>query len=77
MVNVGDMVYIIKNPPRDRNWGPAFVLEMDKYCGRICKVVDIWGRDEDGGDWFYIDIDGRHFVWCEDYVVKKKRQRTE
>lgn len=77
MVNVGDLVYIIKNPPRDRNCGTGFILEMDEYCGRICKVVDIYDRDADGGDWFYIDIDGRRFVWCEDYVVKKKRQRTE
>lgn len=74
MVKVGDRVMIIKEPPEDRGCGPSFVLDMDKYCGKVGKIVRIICNDEDGGAWFSTDIDDRCYTWCEDFVVLLKQK---
>lgn len=74
MVKVGDKVMIIKEPPDDRSCGPAFVPDMDKYCGRIGKIVKIICDCEDGGLWFNVNIDARRYIWCEDFVVLFKQK---
>lgn len=74
MVKVGDRVMIIKEPPEDRSYGPAFTPTMDKYCGKVGKIVRIICDDEDGGFWFNVDIDARHYTWCEDFVVLFKQK---
>lgn len=76
MVKVGDKIRIIEKPPEKRGYGPAFVFDMDGYCGITGKITKIMREDEEGGVWFTIDIDGGHFVWCEDFVIKMN-QRSE
>lgn len=76
MVKVGDKVRVIVKPPEDRGHGPAFVVEMDKYLGIVGKIKRIICEDEDGGAWFSLNIDGGHFTWCEDFVIKMN-QRSE
>lgn len=74
MVKVGDRVMIIKEPPEDRHYGPAFPPEMDKYCGKVSKIVKIICDDEDGGLRFNVDIDDGLYTWCEDFVVLFKQK---
>ena len=74
MVKVGDKVMIIKEPPENRLCGPSFCPEMDKYCGKIGKIVRIVCNDKDGGRWFRIDVDDRNYIWCEDFVVLLKQK---
>lgn len=74
MVKVGDRVMIIKEPPKDREYGPSFPPVMDEYCGKVGKVVRIICDCEDGGVWFNTDIDGRYYTWCEDFVVLFKQK---
>lgn len=74
MVKVGDRVMIIKAPPENRSYGPAFTSTMDEYCGKVGKIVRIICDDEDGGAWFSTDIDDRRYTWCEDFVVVLKQK---
>lgn len=74
MAKVGDKVMIIKKPPENRLCGPSFCLEMDKYCGKIGKIVRIVCDNKDGGRRFKIDIDDGDYIWCEDFVVLLKQK---
>lgn len=76
MVKVGDKIRIIEKPPEKRGYGPAFVFDMDGYLGITGKITRIVCENEEGGAWFNINIDGGHFIWCEDFVIKMN-QRSE
>lgn len=76
MVKVGDKIRIIEKPPEKRGYGPAFVFDMDEYCGKVGEIVRIICDDEEGGVWFNIDIDDTYYTWCEDFVIKMN-QRSE
>lgn len=76
MVKVGDRVRVIAEPPSDRSYGPAFVFEMDKFCGSVGNVRKIICKEEEGGFWFNINLDDGYYTWCEDFIIHMN-QRSE
>lgn len=60
---IRDFIKICDNPPKDRNFGPSWVSEMDKLCGKEFEVVaaidykDCCTIKDNESDYYWIHVD--------------------
>lgn len=65
---VGQIVHIVKAPLDGENdtreCDAGWAHDMSQYCGEEATIID--SSFDHRGDRYYLDIDGRAFVWSPD-----------